>query len=128
MKIGFTGNRHGMTENQKKQFNELIISLGGSEFHHGDCVGSDAEAHDMAFEQKLRIVIHPPTANKHRAHKNGDEHRPAMTYLARNKEIVKASDVMIASPSSLIPAQRSGTWSTIRFAQKSGKQIHILHP
>ena len=128
MKIGFTGSRHGMTEAQQEQVKNLISSLGASEFHHGDCVGSDAQAHDVAKQLNLKIVIHPPSVNKYRAHKSGDECKPAKPYLTRNKEIVKATDLMIACPSSSNATSRSGTWATIRFTQKSGKQIHILYP
>ena len=128
MIIGFTGSRNGMNEKQKKQFKVLLTELAGTEFRHGDCVGADSQAHDYAASTEMKIVIHPPTVNKNRAHKVADEVLPAKAYLSRNKDIVKASDLMIACPSSSNAASRSGTWATIRFTQKSGKKLHILHP
>ena len=32
----------------------------GTVFHHGDCIGADAEAHDIAVAMACEIVIHSP--------------------------------------------------------------------
>jgi hypothetical protein len=48
--IGFTGTRHGMTPAQRHAVSQLIAELAaGAAFtaHHGDCVGADAEFHDL---------------------------------------------------------------------------------
>ena len=39
MKVGFTGTRLGMSQNQKEQFVLKLSELDVHEFHHGDCVG-----------------------------------------------------------------------------------------
>ena len=46
MKVGITGTRMGMNEHQFDGVQELLTKLyeAGAEFHHGDCVGVDAEA------------------------------------------------------------------------------------
>ena len=51
--VGFTGTRQGMTDDQKCALRKLLseIARNGSFpllFHHGDCVGSDEEAHEIA--------------------------------------------------------------------------------
>lgn len=62
MKVGFTGTREGMTAAQRLAFSKLIAELFVDEFHHGDCVGSDAEAHDAVVDLygSDKITIHPP--------------------------------------------------------------------
>lgn len=48
-------------------------------------------------------------------------------YLVRNKDIVNASEGMLAAPRG--PEElRSGTWSTIRYARKCRKKVLIMWP
>ena len=61
--IGFTGTQQGMTLRQKQQLNEILRDLydkGNRWFHHGDCIGADAEAHDIATAIGYHILVHPP--------------------------------------------------------------------
>jgi hypothetical protein len=46
-KIGFTGTQDGMTDQQKSMLRDLLDG-GTGEFHHGDGIGADSEAHDIA--------------------------------------------------------------------------------
>lgn len=58
MKIGFTGTRHGMTNQQKNQFFKIIINLNDlKEFHHGDCIGADAlmQIHILLFKIIIQV-------------------------------------------------------------------------
>jgi len=127
MKIGFTGTREGMSDNQKC---ELLIALkGATEFHHGDCVGADEEADGLARTIKgIKIHIHPPEDSKLRAfcYRKGDILWTVETYLNRNAMIVDYTDQLIAAPKSNIEEVRSGTWSTVRYARKKNKPILIL--
>jgi hypothetical protein len=131
MNIGFTGTQQGMTAKQRESLANLLRHYydtnGAREFHHGDCIGADAEAHEVAVAIGYRIVIHPPTNPYKRAFKSGTV-RPAKTYLDRNHDIVDESDVMVATPKSTVEELRSGTWATIRYTRKSGKHLHILAP
>ena len=130
MKIGFTGTRKGMTFEQKKQLVKylLTVSKHDKEFHHGDCIGADAEAHRIAVQCGFSIYKHPPEDDSYRAYCFlGDEYEPK-EYLARNKDIVNTTDVLIATPKSNKEEIRSGTWSTVRYAEKNNKEVIIISP
>lgn len=144
--IGFTGTSRGMTQAQKdcvkNELETFLIActpedleptediVGDLYFHHGDCVGADEQSHDLAVENVYHIVIHPPTENKHRAWCDSEYmtmHEPK-EYLERNRDIVDASEFMIATPATYDEVLRSGTWSTIRYARKTGKPLVIFLP
>ena len=82
--IGFTGTRQGMTEHQKSGIC-WHASHSGIILHHGDAVGADAEAHDIAVELDCGIVIHPPDDVRQRALKIAALNRAPRPYLDRNK-------------------------------------------
>lgn len=77
----------------------------------------------------MNIVIHPPLNNQYRAFcpvvPGLVTILPPAEYLARNKDIVNACDVLYAMPDAP-ETLRSGTWSTIRFAKQSQKHVEIL--
>lgn len=128
MKIGFTGTQKGMSQSQQRAFTRLILSLKIIEFHHGDCIGADSQAHDIVkdMNKEIKIVIHPPSDSSKRAYKRGDVIRYELPYLERNKLIVQETRLLIAAPFSLQEELRSGTWATIRYARKTGQPILIL--
>jgi hypothetical protein len=105
---------------------ELCV-LGATELHHGDCVGSDKAAHEVARQLNLRIVIHPPVNGALRAYCVGDELRPEYDYLDRNRHIVEDTDWLIALPDGPERA-RSGTWSTVRYADRLAKPKSVFLP
>jgi len=127
MILGFTGTRKGMTPEQKLRFLDLIHALQPTEFHHGDCIGADVEAHDRVKVHlpKCHIVIHPPINKIYRAFRTGYTSRIPRPYFERNRDIVDASDHVIAASGSRIPLIRGGTWYTIRYALK---KVTILWP
>jgi hypothetical protein len=120
MKVGFTGTQIGMSDRQKEQFVLDLQDLNPTELHHGDCIGADAEAHDIvrAFFPECFIVSHPPIKTNKRAYKKADVYRASKDYLIRNKDIVNEAEVLFGAPSSDVEELRSGTWSTIRFGRK----------
>lgn len=129
MKLGFTGTQSGMTEAQKAAFIEFIDDNEIDEFHHGDCIGSDSDAHVLVLESYRRIPIHlhPPTNPAKRAFCKGDREFAPLPYLDRNREIVGLTNVLIATPKG--PEElRSGTWATIRYARKLGHPVVIVWP
>ena len=125
-RIGFTGTRQGMTLRQQEELKALLP--GGCHFHHGDCIGADAQAHKIAREKNCYIVAHPSNRSRQRAYCVCNEHLLPKPPLTRNRAIVEAVDGLIGAPATSHEVLRSGTWATIRYARKVGKPIHILEP
>ncbi len=126
VKIGFTGTRHGMSEEQLKEFKNFIKSKDIEEFHHGVCIGSDQQSHDFVKSKKIKIVGHPPKFKKFMSDSDCDVFMKPHDYLKRNKHIVDETDILLATPDTK-ERVRSGTWSTIRYARKQNKKIYIIH-
>ena len=138
MKVGFTGTQHGMTMRQHRKLAAILRGLDVSEFHHGYCIGSDAEAHVIAQSLGIRVVVHPPeldakrafvTLSEGTARQHADEIHVPRPYLKRNHDIVSACKLLIATPREHHEQRRSGTWATIRFAKFSyGVEVLIIEP
>lgn len=131
MRVGFTGTRKGMTEKQKDSFKRLAKQLRVLSFHHGDCIGADAEAHDIitaTHPPLCRIYIYPSVFNYLRAYRKGHYIYDPAEPLKRNRQIVDNTDCLIATPHGFEEEQRSGTWATIRYARRCGKKIAIILP
>lgn len=130
-KLGMTGSQTGVTALQERALGQLIIDLqeefGLVEFHHGDCIGADAGGHDVAKRLGCKTVLHPPTTEAKRAFCEADEVRKPAPYLDRNHDIVDEADCMIALPDKH-EVLRSGTWATVRYAKKHGKELVVVYP
>lgn len=129
MSVGFTGTQMGMTPEQSANLIEALQTLMRySDFHHGDCMGADAQAHEIAVSLRYRIILHPPSNSDKRAFCLADEARKPLGYLDRNTEIVKETEILIACPKEVTEQLRSGTWSTVRRARKLNRNILVLFP
>lgn len=128
MIVGFTGTRRGLSSAQYDELVGFANAQSIEQFHHGDCVGADAEAHDIFNYATPWIVVHPPIDDKHRAYRHGDVKVSPKPYIERNHDIVDECDVLIACPGSMEEEQRSGTWATIRYAAKIGRRTLIVWP
>ena len=130
MKVGFTGTRHGMTDEQKREFRMQFSLTTTKEFHHGDCVGADAEAHDIVrlFESGIVVHVRPGPYTFARAFKKGDVKYEPKFYFARNRDIVDTADFMFAAPNSFEEQATGGTWYTIRYARKTKISLCIIWP
>lgn len=118
-----------MTEAQAGRLLQLFLDeLLDGWIHHGDCIGADAEAHGIARECGLRVCIHPPVEDARRAWCEGDEMHMRKTYLVRNRDIVDATERLIAAPRTEVEERRSGTWATVRFARSLNRPIFIVWP
>lgn len=127
-RIGFTGTRVGMSGFQEIVLRDFLINE-ADELHHGDCIGADAEADAIARQLNIPIIIHPPIDPRKRAncYQPGDRIWAEQDYLTRNRDIVDNTDELIAAPRDHEHEElHSGTWSTIRYAQRRGKKVTIL--
>lgn len=127
--LGFTGTQNGLTDEQRAN---LLTHLANESLtlHHGDCIGADAEAHELAIATAQDVVIHPPLDERKRAFCTGGHvvWREPLAYLDRNRAIVDECDKLLACPALMAEELRSGTWATIRYARRQGKPIAILWP
>jgi hypothetical protein len=128
--VGFTGTQRGLTFRQYITLEVHLhkFSFSDARFHHGDCVGADAEASEIARRLGFRIVAHPPTNVKKRAYVPVDEVFPPRPYLERNHVIVSVTDILFACPGEVPEQLRSGTWATLRYARKLRKKLCIIFP
>ena len=96
--------------------------------HHGDCIGSDKQANDIAHCRGLKVVVHPPTNPSNRAFCNGHIIHPPKDYIRRNHDIVDATERLVAAPATMSEELRSGTWATVRYARRTGKPVSLVFP
>jgi len=132
-RVGFTGTRHGMTPIQKLVLQTLLQEQfkGGAiqpVFHHGDCVGADAEAAAIALDIGYKLECHPPLSNSHRAYVVSSVYHPPRPYLDRDRDIVVASEVLFVTPFQKKHVIRSGTWTTYRYGQRLKRHTYIIYP
>lgn len=129
MVLGFTGTQMGLSKEQADALAALVAELRPAEVRHGDCVGADTEFHVVCGRLGIPIVIHPSSRQTKRSYnRNADNIMPAKDSLTRNRDIVDASDTVLACPSGMQEMLRSGTWSTVRYARKTGKRVIIVFP
>jgi hypothetical protein len=133
---GFTGTQEGMTREQRIAVTQILDEKKVTEMHHGDCVGADSEAHQIAQRAATvhRIVIHPSNTEYKRAfctldwlgYSGGVHILSPKHYLDRNRDIVEESSFLIAAPKGFSEELRSGTWATVRHARKLKRKIYIV--
>lgn len=132
--LGFTGTRKGMTESQENEVRDFFALMdrlwgtrGAATLHHGDCVGSDAQAHAIAVSLGWRICIHPPTDEKYRAFCDSELTviQKPFVYLKRNRDIVSHSVVVVAAPAT---GKSAGTKYTISHAYSMRKPVYRVMP
>lgn len=129
MQVGFTGTRHGMTAAQSAAVQNLLAAIIWKDrLHHGDCIGADAEAHNLAESAGFHTVSHPGDIPPLRAYKVATETREPKPCLVRNRDIVDETEILIAAPSTDAEVIKSGTWATVRYARKAGRKIYIVNP
>ena len=145
IRVGFTGSQGGMKSEQVTALRLLLEEIFRypadflpsapfadldlprvAELHHGDCIGSDAQAHKIARELGYRVVGHPPINSSKRAFCDFDELREPREYLIRNHDIVDETNVMVATPDAP-ETLRSGTWATIRYARSLERNIGVIY-
>jgi hypothetical protein len=142
LQVGFTGTRYGCKPAQLISLKVAVVYFGQHDietWHHGDCIGADTQFHLAIKEGRLRfgwddkIIIHPPLIKndddlKYWAQNDGDELCDPLGHLARNREIVKEVDLLLATPYDMFEQKTGGTWYTVNYARKQGKPVMIIWP
>jgi len=142
MIVGFTGSREGMTVFQEATFRNVLTMIMAKSgitdkeyiFIHGDCIGSDEEAAQIARDLGFEIIGYPANIPKYRAYFSSDVEKEPEQPLVRNRNIVKDCNLLIAMPKETFepkPMQGQGTWSTIRYARKQqrlDRPCYIIWP
>lgn len=132
--LGFSGTSQGMKKKQAVAVFGLFYEFGLHELHHGDCVGADEEAHNLARSMNghVNVVGHPPANPRKRAFCSVDVLLEPKPYLDRNTDIAGAGrDGLVAAPHNFVEVIRgegAGTWSTVRRARKFGRRIWLVFP
>ncbi len=123
MIVGFTGTQRGMSAHQLLKVEAFLRDNRHdiTALHHGDCVGADKEANDLARIQEIETGGHPPIDEKKRAFCECDIWFPPMEYLDRNHNIVDMCDILLVAPLTDAEQLRSGTWATYRYALLVGR-------
>lgn len=132
MILGFTGTRHGMTERQRNAVSAYLDKYRPTEVHSGDRKGADNEFLDAALicngNSPPRTHGHPCDITEWRAGRRYDHLYPVKKPLARNRDIVEASDQLLAAPRTFKREPHSGTWATIEMAREAKKTVVIAWP
>lgn len=127
--VGFSGTQFGMSLPQIQNVDYILEDGLTTDFaRHGDCIGADADFHQLCKLHGLWVVGHPPLNPSKRAFCNFDAVEEPEEYIDRNHSIVDKSDWMIFTPKEFIEQLRSGTWATIRYCRKLGKIGWIVWP
>ena len=127
-RFGFTGSQKDMSVAQQEWLVGLLASR--HSIHHGACIGSDETVHDIATRLGMKVVVHPPTDRTKMMlliSRVPLQILPPRPYLQRNRDIVDACELLLATPNS-DERLRSGTWATVRYAVKVGKPVLICYP
>lgn len=131
-RVGVTGARSGLTAQQEPKLTQALTILrdgrGAMDLHHGDCVGADALAAEIAEDLGYRVVSHPPVKDQFRANQFSHEVREPTGYRARDRQIVDEVELLIALPNCYLPIPGSGTWYTIGYAQSVGRPLLYIWP
>jgi len=138
IKIGITGSRYkrSITEFHNKNLHVIFLGFHGLHnfgtanvsVHHGDCTGVDEYCHDLAIKYGMYTVAYPPKNKAYRAFTLNNEIKGEREYLERNKDIVNEVDLLLAVSATENATGRSGTWSTIRYANKINKPVYVILP
>lgn len=137
MIVGFTGTRAPLTFEQRAALAELLALIDGAgaarvAFHHGCCIGADAAA--VALVRRAPnwwVVAHPPSnpylADQAALALSHERLHPA-EYLARNRAIVEACELLVACPKGPEEFRGSGTWATVRESRRRFKRCLVVWP
>ena len=132
-RIGFSGTRKGMTAEQLVAVAVMVGGLQPRAVYHGCCLGADEDFADIVNEQSPSTLQfgHPSTLRglvSVRACRLCNSVVAPRPPLERNRDIVDATRMLLATPAGMVEEIRSGTWATIRYARRLSRPIMIVWP
>ncbi len=84
--------------------------------------------HCYAMAGHCRVIVHPPISpNLRMPYDPGATWLPAKDYLARDRDIVEATEILFATPDGP-ERDHSGTWYTVRYATGKCRPVYICYP
>ncbi len=130
--VGFSGTREEMSRKQADEVYRILRQYyvdhyKGEDlwFHHGDCIGSDTLARLTATNLGYKVYRHPPLDDKFQAFTSYDATDPPYSYHGRNKRIVHACALLVATPLKSYDGG-GGTWFTIKHARSINKPNIVI--
>ncbi|MBK9497244.1 MAG: hypothetical protein IPO08_22550 [Xanthomonadales bacterium] len=120
--VAFSGIRQGGTAGQRDLLRIWLSTVGPRLLHNGAAVGADDVCLELAVQLGIPFELWPSTVVSQSVITRWAPHaavvHPKAEPLVRNRFMVDRADRLIACTLSLEPVQRSGTWSTVRYALK----------
>ena len=126
--VSFTGTRRGLTPIQRKSLRWVLKKLQAATLVHGDCLGADEEAGEVADSLGMKVHKRPSTSKTRAFSKIGTLVAEPKPPLDRNPDIVDDGDCVVACPGGMGEELRSGTWAAVRYARKQDCLIWIVWP
>lgn len=130
--LGYSGPSKGMTADQIRIFESWLRNHaldGPVMFHHGDCIGGDAQAHAIAAMLRgVQIHIHPPINESKRAFcYPSDVQSEPKEYLPRNDDIISASEELFCAVPTDSMTPRSGPWYVVKHGKDKGRIVFAVN-
>jgi hypothetical protein len=125
MIVGFTGTQDGMNDFQKRQITAFLKEIMPTSVRHGCCVGADEEFNEIAGSLGIKRIGHPSDIKKMTMASEVEELLEPKRPLVRNRDIVDGVELLLAAPKTRHEILRSGTWATIRYAQKIARYLIV---
>ncbi len=132
--VGVTGTRNEITTKQIIRGIELLklyYEKDDSFLHHGCCIGVDATMAIAALTIGYRLHAFPGPYSQYfskLAYDISEIRHEQNDFLDRNKTIIDYSQFLIEFPARMGEELRSGTWATVRYAEKHNVSVIVVFP
>lgn len=138
MLISFTGTQQGMTKIQRENIDRWLtlraLNANSNTGFHGCCVGGDDEFDSIIAKLGFKRVGFPSNLYGKRVPNEVLQARGPIVIaepdspLRRNRLVVRQGAILLAAPAQMAEVLRSGTWATIRYAEKVKRPIVMFMP
>lgn len=133
MHISFSGSRDGYNAWQAKQLEDFLRQNRDRirSASHGSCRGADIQFHELIRRvcgKLVYIAVYPSTAaTAAPIPRDANFVAAPRPPLTRNPDIINAGkDLLLLTPKEMSEVQRSGTWSSYRYAKRHGIPFQIF--